>query len=196
MAYHEKGEWGKGAHDYAQQKALERITGARDEESNFSNRHTERGNEQEGVAINLYSYENIVKVDPGGFYDLGLTGSSPDGLIGDKGQIQVKCVIAKKQWERHQKGGIDPAYRWQIQKELWDSGREWNDYVQYCSAFPEGAQLYVCRVEPDLEDFKKIEDRTGEFEGLIQEKVKFLRDLQGEDTLTELLQASIRKENV
>jgi len=165
--------FGDPAKKYAQMKALERVTGVRDE-TGFKGVYFDRGHELEPSARHLYEQKTFNFVSNGGFFRVGDLGDSPDGLIGTKGIIEIKCVIPNIQWDRIESGKLDTAYKWQIQGHLWLSGRDWCDFVSYCPEMNEQNQLFIDRIYPDLEMFKKLEERTKEFEFLICEKVKKL----------------------
>ena len=137
--------FGDPAKRYALQIALERLTGKK-AEVGFSNDHTERGHEQEPIARMLYESEQFCTVDNGGFFDCGLYGDSPDGLIDDDGVIEIKSVTAPVHYATMQRGSFDPAYKWQLFGHLDCTGRDWVDFISYCSEFPADTQLLVYRL--------------------------------------------------
>ena len=65
--------------------------------------------------------------------------------------------------------------------DLFCSGREWIDYVEYSSDFPEGKQLFVQRIyENQCQDkFDMINGRLGEFKALVDEKIKIINGIKG-----------------
>lgn len=167
--------FGDPAKDYALQIALEISTGKKANFS-FSNDHTERGHEQEPIARMLYEAENFVTVANGGFFDCGEYGDSPDGLVGLVGGIEIKSVIAKTHYATLRRGSFDPAYRWQLVGHLDCTGREWFDFVSYCSEFPESKQLITHRIyaEQVSDEIKRLQDRRGEFLHMVKEILKTL----------------------
>lgn len=166
--------FGNPAIEYAQKVALERVTGKRDESSSYSNKYMERGVELEPIAVDLYEVETLYTVTNGGFNDHDTIGDSPDGNVGAKGCIEVKSVIANTQWKRLKNGGLDPAYKWQVQGHIWLGDKDWCDFVSYCPEMPEGKQLYIFRVERDEELIKRMQARLAEFEELVKENVEIL----------------------
>lgn len=162
--------FGEPAKKLAVDIALAQITGNK-AESGFSNEHTERGHEQEPIARMRYEEEYFCEVTNGGFYDNGLTGCSPDGLVGDDGMIEIKSVIPSVQYKRIKANTYDPAYRWQIIWNLRESGREWIDYISFCSGFPEDKKLFVHRVYASHQEvaFKQIEVRLDKFFKLVEQ---------------------------
>lgn len=159
------GAFGEPAKRYALQIALERLTGIKAEHS-FSNEHMERGHEQEPVARMMYEEETFSDVTNGGFFDCGEYGDSPDGLVGFDGVVEIKSVIAPTHYTTIKRGSFDPAYRWQLVGHLDCTGRQWVDFVSYCSDFPAEKQLFVSRL--------KREDVAAEIEQLQQRREKFL----------------------
>lgn len=169
--------FGEPAKKYALQLALEQLTG-RKAEFGFKNADTDRGHEQEPVARMLYEDERFVEVSNGGFYDCGEYGDSPDGLIGSDGVIEIKSVIASVHFDTLRRGSFDPAYRWQLVGHLDCSGRDWVDFVSYCSDFPESGQLIVYR--QDRDDFKdelpRLSERRSQFLELVAQVKKSIEE--------------------
>lgn len=157
--------------------AREMVTGKRSMIEGYSNAHMERGHEQEPVARALYEDFNFIDVTNGGFYDNGLTGCSPDGLVGDNGVIEIKSVIDTTHFATMKRNSFDPAYKWQLFFNLKESGREWIDFVSYCADFPENTRLFTHRIFASMaeEEFNQIDSRLLEFESLINECKKIIK---------------------
>lgn len=162
--------FGEPAHRYALQLALERINGRKADHS-FTNDHMERGHEQEPLARMSYEEMFFCEVSNGGFFDFGLYGDSPDGLIGDDGVIEIKSVIASTQYDTIKRGSFDPSYKWQIAGHF-DSGRKWVDYISYCPDYAEWNQLVVYRVyrEEMAAEIEMLHQRRAEFLELVETK--------------------------
>jgi hypothetical protein len=162
--------FGDPAKDYALKIALERVTGRRAEFS-FTNDDMERGHEQEPVARMIYEDDRFVDVGNGGFFDCGEYGDSPDGLIGDDGVLEIKCVVAKTHYATLRRGSFDPAYRWQLVGHLDCTGRQWVDFASYCSDFPESEQLIVYRLTRDecAAELERLRERRSQFLALVDE---------------------------
>lgn len=162
--------FGDPAKRYALQLALEQIKGCKSEFS-FSNDHMERGHEQEPVARMLYEEMNFIDVDNGGFFDHESYGDSPDGLVGTQGIIEIKSVIAATHFATLNRGSYDPSYKWQLIGHLDCSGREWVDFVSYCSDFPEEKQLIICRLTRDevIDEIDLLRSRRADFIKLVSE---------------------------
>ena len=171
--------FGQPAHDVALKIALEKITGKR-QDNGFQNAHTDRGHEQEPIARMLYEERMFCDVTNGGFYDSSeYEGVSPDGLVGDDGLIEIKSVIATQHFKTVKRNSFDPTYKWQLNFNLRCSGRNWIDYVEYCSEFPHGKQLFVQRLHfvDCLEEFEMIDNRMKEFVCLVEEKMNLINSI-------------------
>lgn len=169
--------FGDPAKRYALQLTLERATGNKAEYS-FSNEHMERGHEQEPVARMLYEQERYVDVSNGGFFDCGDYGDSPDGLVGHDGIIEIKSVIAPTHYATLLRGSFDPAYRWQLVGHLDCTGRDWVDFISYCSDFPPEKQLIVNRLhrEQAETELKELAARRDEFLRLVDDTLKTIQE--------------------
>jgi len=99
-----------------------------------------------------------------------LVGCSPDGLVDDDGVIEIKSVIATTQFATVKRQALDPAYKWQCVGNLKFTGRDWLDFVSYCSDFPEDKQLFIHRIKKEdlIEEFKMIDLRMTEFFKLVE----------------------------
>ncbi len=165
--------FGNPAIEYAQKKALERVTG-KVCNLGFKSSFMDRGHELEPLAVMDYEFETFNFVSNGGFFKDGLIGDSPDGLVGTDGCIEIKSVIPNTQWKRLKTQKYDTAYRWQIQGHLFVSKRKWCDFISYCPEMNESNRTYIQRIEPNLEDFKMLDSRIAEFELEIEKHIKIL----------------------
>lgn len=170
--------FGKPAHDYALQIALEQIDG-RPHGSDYTNEHFDRGHAQEPVARALYEDETFCEVSPGGYYTEGDDiGVSPDGRVYDDGLIEIKSrIVASVFYESLRRGAYNPADKWQLFFNLKVSGRDWIDYVEFCAEFPEGKRLIIQRLTAShfKERFDEIDTRLSEFRELVSEKKQVVK---------------------
>jgi len=168
--------FGEPAKKYAAQIAIERITGNYSP-STYSNAHMERGHEQEPLARGEYEDMFFVDVDNGGFFGDDFMGCSPDGLVGENGVVEIKSVIATTHFATVKKQSFDSAYKWQLLFNLKTTGREWIDYVSYCSEFPQESRLFVHRLNADQyqDEFKAIDERVDKFINLVGECTNIIK---------------------
>ena len=137
--------------------AAERITLRRT--STFESFDMARGKEEEPIARRLYSKD----VQEVGFIENGILGFSPDGLMGDDGIIEIKCVQQKFQVKVFAENEIPRQHVLQIQTGLLVSGRQWCDFIQYSNGMP----LFVKRMQRDEEIIENIVTASIEFEETI-----------------------------
>jgi len=163
--------FGDPAKKMAVQVAVEQLTGKRSGGESYSNAHMQRGHDQEPFARELYEDQYFVDVTNGGFFACGRCGCSPDGLVGEHGIIEIKSVISSVHYANIKRGGVDPAYKWQVYFNLLKTERQWIDFVSYCADFPVDKRLYVHRINAvDCgNEFKMIEDREEQFFKLVDE---------------------------
>lgn len=173
--------FGNPAHDIAVRVALEKLR-EQSYKSTYSNAHMERGLEQEPIARKLYEDTVFCDVGNGGFFILNDdVGVSPDGLVYEEGLVEIKCVIDTVHYKTIKRNKFDPKYKWQLALNLKVSGREWIDYVEYCSDFPEESRLFIDRnTREDFTDaFEMIDTRLSEFKELVEKKTNTIRRSHG-----------------
>lgn len=141
--------------------AAERITGY--VEPTATSRDMERGTLDEPHARAKYSDHHEPVTELGfmvrdfGSYRIGY---SPDGLVGDKGLIEIKSRKQKIHLKTILADEVPAENMAQIQTGLLVSGRAWCDYVSYCG----GMKLWVKRVYPDPTWFDAIKEAASAFE--------------------------------
>lgn len=132
----------------------ERITGKLIENT-YSNSDMERGVNNENIARIGYELFSDNTVQEVGFCELDdWVGSSPDGLVGEDGIIEIKCPKETVFLNQIIHNKIKPEYLTQIQFNLYVLDRKWCDYIAYNESF----NLYVKRVERDEEYIDKIKE--------------------------------------
>jgi len=166
--------FGEPAKKYAQEIALERVLGKRNETDSFQTPAMERGHELEPVARQLYEAEKIVDVKNGGFFENENLGDSPDGIVKD-GAIEIKSVGANAHRNVIKKGGYDTKYKWQIHFHIWLTESKFCDFISFCPEFPVEKQLYIFRVERDENIITQMKIRIAQFEELVQKNLSFLK---------------------
>jgi hypothetical protein len=143
------------------QLVAERLTGNTD--PTYASAEMDRGHYDEPVARDLYS-EHFAPARECGFMvrdDWGFKiGYSPDGLVGDDGLIEIKSRDQKTHLATILADKIPDANVAQLQCGLLVSGRDWIDYVSYCSGMP----LYRKRVQADPRWHTAIVDAATAFE--------------------------------
>lgn len=131
----------------------------------FGNYWTDRGHLLENEARLLYSDLNHVEA-----YEVGAILnsdyqnclSSPDGLIGDNGGLEIKSFAQKHHLALFNK--IDPSIIAQIQWNLFLSEREYWDFVAYNPEMTDLDQVYFQkRIYPDPDTFTVFKKALSNF---------------------------------
>lgn len=141
--------------------AAERITGH--VESMQVSQAMLRGTLDEPFARDAYSEHYTPAVELGFMvkqFDGYQIGYSPDGLVGDDGLIEIKSRAQKKHLQTILSDAVPSENMAQCQTGLLVTGRDWIDYVSFCSGMP----LWTKRVFPDQKWFDAIHAAVQAFE--------------------------------
>jgi hypothetical protein len=161
----------KGYQDCVNTVVYERLTG--DIPESYSNEWMQRGNDLEAEARTMYELETFNKVHIVGFVESDeWIGCSPDGLIGDKGLLQIKCPKYNTfiNYALFHKAVED--YIIQCQGELLVTERNWNDLFIYHPKL----QPLVYRIKRDEEIIKGIDTELKIAIELAKERIKTIKD--------------------
>jgi putative phage-type endonuclease len=151
--------------DYRAELVCETLTKVSAEDT-YQTPEMRWGIANEPYAIALYETYNQVIVAPGGFHthaQIDRFGVSPDGLVGDDGMVQVKCLKTANHLELVRTGQVPRDYFVQIQAELACTGRQWCDFVGYDPRLPIHLRLFICRIERNEEEIANIEAHVRQF---------------------------------
>lgn len=151
-----KGEtFSKGAITYMYKLAGERLIN--EPMQNMSNAHMQRGHDDEPRARIAYYFETNNVVKQVGFMINNGAGYSPDGIVGDDGNIEIKSKLPHLQIETIIADVAPAEHIAQMQGGLWVSEREWCDFVSYC---PRLLKPFIKRVHRDENLIEKIAERV------------------------------------
>lgn len=128
------------------------------EKEQFSNKHTERGEELEPVARQIYELETGNEVKQVGFIEHNPNvGCSPDGLVGEDGGIEIKAIddVGYFKYLLNGEKEIDSKYVWQVQMNLLITGRKWWDFIAYNPNYKKS--MCIFRITPDKDKFEALE---------------------------------------
>jgi hypothetical protein len=152
-------------------------------EPTYQNDAMRRGTELEPEARSAYEAATGEWVELAGFVQderWPYVGVSPDGLVGDAGLVEIKCPMSQhKHLAALRSGAHAVEYKWQIQGQLWITGREWVDAVSYDPRFPEGLQLAITRVQRDEGAIAKLSKACEDAELEVRKIVEELTNLRG-----------------
>lgn len=135
------------------------------------------GIDQEPNAITAYEIatENFV-VGTGliNHPTIPMSGASPDGLVGDDGQIEIKCPDTTTHLNTLLNGEIPEEYLPQITWQLACTGRKWCDFVSFDPRLAEHLQLKIIRVYASDLDISALENKVKEANKLLDEAINKL----------------------
>ena len=175
-----KGDFGAEAQAYAFRLAVERISGKPLDEG-FETWAMKRGHELEPEARFAHELEIGVCVQEAGFVttDDRKFGASADGLIGDDGGAEYKCLVDPTRIRKVILTGDIGEFIDQIQGGMWITGRRWWDFCLYCPALESiGLHLWHRRVERDDNYIDQMEMELIEFERLVSANEAALRNFK------------------
>ena len=150
----------------------ERLTGVQEE--SFTNSAMQWGIDQEPYAIAAYENETGNFVVGTGLIDhpaIKMSGASPDGLVDQDGQLEVKCPGSQTHLNTILTQEVPSEYVPQITWQLACTRRKWCDFVSYDPRLPEHLQLVVIRVFAEDLDIAGIEQSVIRFNQKIDQIV-------------------------
>jgi putative phage-type endonuclease len=136
--------------NYAAELIAERLTGAKAEK--FSNAAMAWGTETEPQARAMYEFMRDCLVTEVGCVlhpKIDMACASPDGLVGDKGLVEIKCPNTAAHIETLRGFAIDGKYIKQMQWQMACTGRDWCDFASFDPRMPGDMQIHVQRVPRD-----------------------------------------------
>ena len=124
----------------------------------------QRGTDDEPYARTAYAEHSNVEVEEVGFivrktedYQLGY---SPDGLVGERGLIEIKSRKPHAHLALLLNGGIPHGHMAQMQTGMYVAGRDWCDYIGYSAGLP----LHTERIHANPTWFNAIDAAARAFE--------------------------------
>jgi putative phage-type endonuclease len=150
--------------NYLIELALQRVTGTT--EPSYSSPAMEWGTKTEPQARVAYEVKSGNFVDQVAFIDhpsIEWFGCSPDGLVNDRGLIEIKCPNSATHWEYFKYNRPPQKYVIQMQAQMAVTGRDWCDFVSFDPRFPEKSQLLIVSVPRDSEFILYMEAEIKQF---------------------------------
>ena len=150
-------ETNKGYQNLIYQIAYERLTNEPIE--TYKNEWMQYGNEMEDVARGQYQIDTFNLVKQVGFIEKDeWIGCSPDGLVGENGIIEIKCVKWNTQISYLLDQKVPNNYLDQIQFNLWVSEREWCDFYSWHPKL----NSFLMRIKRNEDQIKYIKSKIEE----------------------------------
>ena len=159
----------EAAKNYGFKVAFESLTQIPMDEG-FETWQMRRGNELEPDARNRYEIRTGNTVDLAGFIttDCGAYGCSADGLVGEDGGIEIKCLVSPEKIRTALLDHDITDWYDQVQGGLWITERKWWDFIIYCPALePLGRELTIWRIDRDEQYIRDLEHDLLDFMALV-----------------------------
>lgn len=129
------------------------------------------GTDVESFARDAYELETGNSVQETSFIlhpKHAFVGCSPDGLIGDKKGLEIKCPASSAEHLERFFSGIPEQYIPQVQGCMWVTGRDEWDFVSFDPRVPESHQLLIIPVKRDEKFIADLEAKVLEAEAKVQ----------------------------
>jgi putative phage-type endonuclease len=162
--------------NYLIELALQRTTGIIQE--SYSNAAMEWGTQTEPQARVAYEIKSNNFVDQVPFVDhpsIEWFGCSPDGLVNDRGLIEIKCPNSATHWEYFKFNRPPQKYVIQMQAQIAVTGRDWCDFVSFDPRMPERSQLLIVRVDRDEAFIAEMEAEIKQFLSEVEVEVNLMK---------------------
>lgn len=150
-----------GYRNYRARMIAERI--AKEISESYSSGAMKEGTELEPDARACYEYQTGTTVDEVGFVDhphIESAGASPDGMVGEDRNVEIKCVFPATHIDYMLTRTIPTKYMQQMQWQMACNGREFCDFVSYSPKLGIDLQLLIIPVERDDKMIKELETAT------------------------------------
>lgn len=173
---------GKSRNSYMVKKMCELMTGR--PQKSFKSVYMQNGNDNEHYARQIYEMLENCTVEEMGFAWLKdeLIGASTDGLIGDKGLVEIKNVIVTEQVAFITSKKPKGQYLKQMQTQMYVLERDWCDFVSLSlgdeenGVLPEEYQYEKVRVFRDEAMIISIRKESAMFHHDMQKLIKKLKE--------------------
>ena len=155
----------------------ERLTGVQKETP--TNFYMQWGVDNEPHAIAAYENETGFFVNGTGLIDhpfIEMFGASPDGLVGENGQIEVKCPDTTTHLNTLLTKEVPEEHIPQITSQLACTRREWCDFVSYDPRLEPELQIIIIRVFAKDLNIEGLERDVRAFNRAIEEAKASLKD--------------------
>jgi len=163
--------------NYLAQLVCERMTGKPAE--SYSNSAMQWGVEQEIYARSAYEARMDLLVTEVGFIDhprIAMSGASPDGLAAE-GMVEIKCPNTATHIDTLLSQTVPAKYITQMMWQMCSADRPWCDFVSFDPRLPERHQLFIKRINYDLEMVNLLENSVIQFLGDVDLKIQQLESL-------------------
>ena len=164
--------------NYLIELALQRTTGIIQE--SYSNSAMEWGTQTEPQARVAYEVKSGNFVDQVPFIDhpsIKWFGCSPDGLVSDRGLVEIKCPNSATHWDYFRHNRPPQKYVIQMQAQIAVTGRDWCDFVSFDHRMPDRSQLLVVRIDRDEAFIAEMEAEIKKFLSEVEVEVNLMKGM-------------------
>ena len=162
--------------NYLIELALQRTTGIIQE--SYSNSAMEWGTQTEPQARVAYEVTTNNFVDQVAFIDhpsIKWFGCSPDGLVSDRGLLEIKCPNSATHWEYFKSKKPPQKYFIQMQAQIAVTNKDWCDFVSFDPRMPDRSQLLIVRIDRDEAFIAEMEAEIKKFLDEVEVEVQLMR---------------------
>ena len=162
--------------NYLIELAIQRTTGIIAE--SYSNAAMEWGTQTEPQARVAYEVNTNNFVDQVAFIDhpnIAWFGCSPDGLVSDRGLVEIKCPNSATHWEYFKSKEPPKKYFIQMQAQMAVTGRDWCDFISFDPRMPDRSQLLIVNVPKDPEFILFMETEIKQFLSEVEVEVNLMK---------------------
>jgi hypothetical protein len=162
---------GKPRKTYMMKLIAEKLTGKITQNGNSAS--MDRGHMHEPRARTAYEFKKGRSVKQVGFIlnEYVDAGSSPDGLVGRDGSIEVKSKSPHLHVEVMVNDKLPAEHKAQVQGGLWIAEREWCDFISYSPPL----DMFVKRVYRDEKYISELEKAVIKFNDEMKELLERLK---------------------
>jgi hypothetical protein len=178
-----KGGSTEGRKTYMASIVAEILTGEPDMEG-YATSSMNRGTNEEPRARAAYEMAYDVDVDVLGFVihpDTDRAGSSPDGLVGADGMLEIKNPKTKNHIQYMLSGELPEEYEPQVMFSLACTEREWCDFLSYDGRMPAGLRVWCKRIYRNEPRIREINAGVMQFLEEADEIIYNLRKIIGNE---------------
>ena len=164
--------------NYLIELAIQRTTGIIQE--SYSNSSMEWGTQTEPQARVAYEVNTNNFVDQVAFIDhpnIAWFGCSPDGLVSDRGLVEIKCPNSATHWEYFKSKEPPKKYFIQMQAQMAVTDRDWCDFISFDPRMPDRSQLLIVQVPRDPEFILFMETEIKQFLSEVEVEVNLMKGM-------------------
>jgi putative phage-type endonuclease len=171
--------WGASRANLIAQLVCERLTGQPTE--GYTNAAMQWGVDKEPEALALYEFEGGAPVERIGLAKhphIAWTHASPDGLVGERGLVEVKCPNTATHLDTLLGQSVPGKYITQMQWQMAVTERDWCDFVSYDPRLPADLRMFVQRVGRDHSTIIQLEQGVIDFLSEVDAKLNAIASLR------------------